>query len=146
VPVKVLFDTSVLVAGSLTQHPNYDPCVAQLQAAQLGQVQGYLSTHSLAETYSVLTRLPLQPRISASYAESVILNLLQYLEAVPLNLVDYQAAIAQMTALNLPGGGIFDALIAQAALKVAADRILTLNPRHFTRLDAAIAQITEVPG
>ena len=144
-PVKVLFDTSVLVAGSLTQHPNYAPCLAHLQAAQGGRIQGYLSTHSLAETYSVLTRLPLQPKILPVYAESVILNLLHYLEAVPLNLIDYQAAIAQMTALNFPGGGIFDALIAQAALKVAADRLLTLNPRHFTRLNAAIAQLVEVP-
>jgi hypothetical protein len=37
-------------------------------------------------------------------------------------------------------------LIAQAALKVSADRILTLNPGHFTRLDPAIAQIVQVPS
>lgn len=70
---------------------------------------------------------------------------LQFLEAVPLEKADYLVAIAQVTALNLPGGGIFDALIAQAALKVFTDRLLTLNPNHFTRLDAAIAQITEIP-
>jgi predicted nucleic acid-binding protein len=51
-----------------------------------------------------------------------------------------------MAALNLPGGGIFDALIAQAALKAEADKILTLNPNHFSRLNTAIARITEVPG
>jgi hypothetical protein len=67
------------------------------------------------------------------------------LDAIPLETADYRFAIAQMTALNLPGGGIFDALIAQAALKVSADRILTLNPGHFTRLDPVIAQITQVP-
>jgi predicted nucleic acid-binding protein len=50
-----------------------------------------------------------------------------------------------MAALDLPGRGIFDALIAQAALKASMDRILTLNPNHFTRLDAAIAQMAEVP-
>ncbi len=51
-----------------------------------------------------------------------------------------------MTTLNLPGGGIFDALIAQAALKVSANQLLTLSPSHFTRLDVAIAQMTGVPG
>jgi predicted nucleic acid-binding protein len=50
-----------------------------------------------------------------------------------------------MTSLNLPGGGIFDALIAQAALKSSADRLLTLNPKHFTRLDTAIADLVHVP-
>ncbi|QYO64936.1 hypothetical protein [Leptolyngbya sp. 7M] len=51
-----------------------------------------------------------------------------------------------MVKLNFPGGGIFDALIAQAAFKVSADQLLTLNSNHFTRLDAPIAQIVKVPG
>jgi predicted nucleic acid-binding protein len=50
-----------------------------------------------------------------------------------------------MSALNLPGGGIFDALIAQAALKASVDRLLTLNPKHFTRLDEAISLLVSVP-
>lgn len=94
----------------------------------------------------MLTRLPIQARILPSYAENIILNLLQYLETIPLRSTDYQAAIAQMATLKIPGGGIFDALIAQAALKAEVDKILTLNPSHFTRLDPAIAQITQVPG
>ena len=92
-----------------------------------------------------MTRMPSQPRISPQAAQILLERCLQYLEAVPLETADYQAAIAQMTALNIPGGGIFDALIAQAALKVSADQILTLNPSHFSRLNTAIAQITEVP-
>ncbi len=143
--MKVLFDTSVIVAASLSQHPSHAPCFIHLQAAKLAQIKGYLSTHSLAELYSVLTRMPSQPRISPQDAKRVIENHLQYLETVVLEQADYQAAIAQMTALNLPGGGIFDALIAQAALKSAADRLLTLNPNHFTRLSAELAQIVYVP-
>ncbi|MBP0012767.1 MAG: hypothetical protein J7545_16210 [Roseofilum sp. SBFL] len=57
----------------------------------------------------------------------------------------YQTAIACMVALKLPGGGIFDALIAQAALKAEVDALFTLNPKHFTRLGPVIAQITQVP-
>ncbi|WP_375466695.1 hypothetical protein [uncultured Nostoc sp.] len=69
----------------------------------------------------------------------------QYLEAVPLLFNDYQTAIAQMATLNLPGGGIFDALIAQAALKAEVEALLTLNPNHFTRLGNAIADIVQIP-
>lgn len=143
--MKVLFDTSVIVAALLPKHPNHAPCFAQLQAAKRNHIQGCLSTHSLAEVYSVMTRMPSQPRISPQEAQNLLERCLQYLEAVSLATVDYQAAIAQMATLNLPGGGIFDVLIAQAALKVSADQLLTLNPSHFTRLDAAIAQMVEVP-
>jgi predicted nucleic acid-binding protein len=55
-------------------------------------------------------------------------------------------AIANMVAFNLPGGGIFDALIAQAALKAEADALLTMNAKHFTRLGEAIAARVQVPG
>lgn len=64
---------------------------------------------------------------------------------MPLLVDDYQTAIAQMVTLNFPGGGIFDTLIAQAALKAEVDALLTLNPNHFTRLGNAIAQIVQVP-
>lgn len=134
-----------MIAALLPQHPNHPPCFVQLQHAELGRTQGYLCTHSLAEIYSVMTRMPSQPRVSPQAANLLLERCLQYLELVSLVTADYRTVITQMTALNLPGGGIFDALIAQAALKVAADRLLTLNPNHFNRLDAAIAQITVVP-
>jgi predicted nucleic acid-binding protein len=144
--VKVLFDTSVVIAALLPKHPSHIPCFAQLQAAELSHIQGYLSTHSLAEIYSVMTRMPSQPRISPQEAKRLLEGCLQFLEAVSLETVDYQAAIAQMVTLNFPGGGVFDALIARAALKVSADQLLTLNPNHFTRLNIAIAKMVIVPG
>ena len=143
--MKVLFDTSVIVAASLPQHPRHVPCFTQLQAAKAEKVQGYLSTPSLAEIYSVLTRMPSEPRMLPQDVRLLIDYQLQYLEAVSLEPVNYRAAIAQMSELNLPGGGIFDALIAQAALKVGVDRLLTLNPKHFTRLSEAIALLVFVP-
>ena len=50
-----------------------------------------------------------------------------------------------MTLLNLPGGGIFDALIAQAAVKASVDVLLTLNPKHFVRLGDEVSSIVQVP-
>ncbi|MGF2038186.1 MAG: type II toxin-antitoxin system VapC family toxin [Nostoc sp. CmiVER01] len=143
--MKVLFDTSVLVPAFIVNHPQHSVCFSKIKAAKSGQTQGFISTHSLAETYSVITRLPIQPRISPQQAEMIIVDMSQYLEGVPLLFNDYQAAIAQMAALNLPGGGIFDALIAQAALKAEVDALLTLNPNHFTRLGNAIAHSVQVP-
>lgn len=143
--MKILFDNSVLVSAIVTSHPQHSACFSKLQAAESKQIQGFISTHSLAETYSVITRLPIQPRINPQEAQSIIVDISQYLQAVPLLVNEYQAAIAQMVSLNLPGGGIFDALIAQAALKAEVDVLLTLNPNHFSRLGTAIAQIVQVP-
>lgn len=108
--MKVLFDTSVLVAALIVSHPHHPACYSQLQAAKSKQVQGFISTHSLAETYSVITRFPIQPRIAPFQAQSIIIDLSQYLEIVPLLPDDYLATIARTVSLNLLGGGIFDAL------------------------------------
>lgn len=143
--VKVLFDTSVLIAALVVSHPQHAICFPRLKASESKQVEGFISTHSLAETYSVITRLPVQPRIAPEQAQSIITDISQHLNTIPLLSDDYLAAIAQMAALNLPGGGIFDALIAQAALKAEVDILLTLNSNHFTRLGEAIANRVQVP-
>lgn len=143
--MKVLFDASVLVAALTVNHPKHSICFWWLKAAESRKFQGFISTHSLAETYSVITRLPMQPRITPQQAQSIIVDISQYLEGIPLLSDDYQAAITQMATLNFPGCGIFDALIAQAALKAEVAVLLTLNPNRFTRLGNAIADLVQVP-
>lgn len=143
--MKVLFDTSVLVAGLIVGHSQHSICFPWLKASESKQIQGCISTHSLAELYSVITRLPLQPRITPGQAQEIISDISFYLEMIPLFSKDYLAAIAQMVALSLPGGGIFDALIAQAALKANVDHLLTINPNHFSRLGEAVASLVKVP-
>jgi hypothetical protein len=100
----------------------------------------------LAELYSVLTRLPVRPPISPAIAQWLINDNLNFFVAIPLTTDDYKQAIANMVGLNLPGGGIFDALIGQAALKAEVDILLTLNPSHFIRLGQDLAQRVQVPS
>lgn len=50
-----------------------------------------------------------------------------------------------MVNLNLTGGSIYDALIAQVALKAGASILLTLNPNHFIRLEEEIANLVQIP-
>lgn len=143
--MKVLFDTSVLVAALIINHPKHSVCFSWLKSAESRNIQSFISTHSLAETYSVITRLPMQSRITPEQAQIIILDISQYLEAIPLLSKDYQTVIAQMANLNLTGGGIFDALIAQAAIKAKVNILLTLNPNHFTRLGDELIKLVQVP-
>ena len=117
----VLFDTSVLVAALIVSHPQNSACFPRLKAAESKQIEGFISTHSLAETYSVMTRFPIQPRITPTQTQSIITDISQHLKIVLLLPDDYLTVIDRMAALNLQGGGIFDALIAQAALKANVD-------------------------
>ena len=143
--MKVLFDTSVLVPAIVTRHAQHDVCWRWLEDARSAQFQGVVSTHTLTELYSVLTRLPYRPVISSSIAQRQIRENLQDFEKVALEMNDYDAAIDRMTLLNLPGGRIFDALIAQAAVKASVDVLLTLNPKHFVRLGEEVSSILQIP-
>jgi predicted nucleic acid-binding protein len=142
--MKYLFDTSVLVAAMMSGHSSYNVCLPLLQKAQARQIVGFISTHTLAELYSVLTRIP-QTKITPDLAQELIRDNLQTFELVSLGAEDYTAAIDLMVKNRIPGGGIFDALIAQAALKADVDVILTLNAKHFIRLGTAIAQKVQEP-
>lgn len=143
--MKVLYDTSVLIAALLVEHSKHATALSKLELARHGHVQGYLSTHSLAELYSVMTRLPPPLRVTPREALVILADLIEYIEPVPLVANDYQRAIGLMTQLNLPGGGIFDAVIAQAALKAGVDHLVTFNGKDFVRLGEEISALVRVP-
>lgn len=143
--MKVLYDTSVLIAALLVEHSSHAAAFSKLELARRGEVQGYLSTHSFAELYSVMTRLPPPLRVTPEEAVEILTDLAEYVEPIPLVATDYQRAIALMAQLNLPGGGIFDAVIAQAVLKTSVDRLMTFNAKDFVRLGQEIAALIQVP-
>ncbi|BAY21268.1 PilT protein domain protein [Calothrix sp. NIES-2100] len=143
--MKILFDTSVLVAAIVADHPSYPEALPWLQRVQAEAIEGFVSTHTLAELYAILTRLPRSPRINPALAQRLLEENLNKFYKVVLTPEDYQATIARMVSLNLPGGGIYDALIAQSAIKANVDILLTLNANDFTRLGEDVAQLVQLP-
>jgi predicted nucleic acid-binding protein len=137
--VKVLFDTSTLVAALVVNHPQHESCFPYLQQAKNQEIQGFIATHTLAELYAVLTRLPLKPPISPTIAQHLIDENFKTFQILPLITHDYYKVIEMMVVKNIVGGGIYDALIAQVVFKEDIDQILTLNPNHFIRLGEEIA-------
>ena len=65
--MKVLLDTSVLVSAMLPDHVHHAHSQPWLERAKAGAFEAVISGHSLAELYSVLTRLPRTPRIGPAY-------------------------------------------------------------------------------
>jgi predicted nucleic acid-binding protein len=143
--MKVLFDTNILIASMVEAHPNHSISLSWIVKLKSKVINGYISTHSIAELYAVMTRLPLS-KLSPQQVHDVIINNLEDFHTVELETTDYLEVLKNITQLNIIGGGIYDAIIAQAALKAKADILLTLNPKHFTRLGVEIAKLVRDPS
>ena len=133
--MTVLFDTSVLVAALVRKHPEHDRAVGWLRRAKSREIQGSISTHSLAELYAVLTALPLSPRISVGAAQRLIReNIWDHFEPIALTAEDYWLTIGSCVELGRQSGAVYDGLIARCAQKTSVDRLLTANCVHFREL------------
>jgi predicted nucleic acid-binding protein len=133
--MKVLLDTSVLVAAMVEAHPMHELALPWLQRVKDGSDIGMVAVHSIAELYAILTTLPVRPRISPSIACRLIRqNVLDSCEIVPLTEQDYVAIIDHLSESGIVGGVMYDALILHAALKVNAERVITLNEKDFQRI------------
>ncbi len=143
--MKVLCDTSVLVPAIISGHPNHSLAFPCLAMAKQKDVQGYLSTHSSAELYSVMIRLPNPLKVSPEEARAVIFDLLESLTPVSVSADGYKTLIENAASHQLVSGIIFDAIIAQAALVAGVERLATLNPKDFNRLGSKISRLVYVP-
>lgn len=133
--MKVLCDTSVLVAALVESHPMHALAFPWLERAKGGEVEVLASTHSVAELYAVLTSLPLRPRISPAVARQLIDEIVEdTVSLIELSVSDYTRVIARMAELGLAGGTVYDALIARAAEKSGVDHLITFNERDFRRV------------
>jgi len=144
--VKTLFDTSLIVSGIVESHPMHAKCLPWLQRAKAGEIECIVVSHTLAETYAVLTTLPVKPRISPLVAQKIIGNNLQAIaRIVPLTITDYRNTIQRMTDMGLSGGTVYDALIATVARRLSVDKLLTLNIDDFRRVWPEGEQVITTP-
>ena len=124
----VFFDTSVLVAASVSSHPHHAQAQPALRRVAKGEDQGFIGVHSIAETYAALTRLPVAPRIQPSEAGRIIReNILKHFALVAAGQAEYLHALATVQEHGWPGAKIYDALLLACAASSGAERIYTFN-------------------
>jgi predicted nucleic acid-binding protein len=131
---RIALDTSVLVAAVIEPHPFHRRASRWIEAISAGRAAAECSWHAAAETWSVLTRLPLEPAISPALAEIAIERLLQKVAPVPLEAGTYRAALRRCSEHGLRSGAIFDALHLISAERRGVDAFVTFNPADFERL------------
>ena len=140
--MRRFFDTSVLIAASYTQHVHHVPSAAVVATASK---QDACALRTLAEIYSVTTGLRAHPRTTAKQAISIIERFRKALTIVSLSDDEFLTVIARTAAGGIIGGAIYDALIAECAVKARADLLVTWNVRDFIRFPK-VAAIVKTPS
>lgn len=144
--MKALFDTSVLVAALLQAHPRHARALPWLRRAKAREIELFVSSHSLAELYAILSAIPTRPRLSPTQVGRLVReNVEATAHLVSLSSADYVATVERASEMGLAGGIIYDALIARAAEKSAVDHLLTFNEADFLRAWPEGASLILVP-
>ena len=141
--MRAFLDTSVLVATFYADHVHH---AASLDLfLRFGKDEACCAAHSLAEVYGTLTGMPPPRRVGGAEALLFLEDVRANLSVVTLNDSEYVEAIRLAASQLVFGGGIYDALLAQCALKANAEAIFTLNAKHFVRLSPRIASLVKAP-
>lgn len=106
--ISVALDTSAAVPYLMTAHPAHHGT-----RRHVGGRPVHLTAHSLAETYSVLTRLPGDARVAPADAANL---LTANFEACLAPRPDDSARLpAVLAPLGISGGAVYDAMVGLAA-------------------------------
>jgi predicted nucleic acid-binding protein len=130
---RLLFDTSVLVAGLIAQHPLHERAGQWLKRVLAGRVAMVLPQHALAECYSALTVLPVRPAVTPELAVRLLRDGIIatcHPTFIALGADDYLDALQRCSLRGRRGGKVHDAVIARCAERGQA-RILTFNHRDL---------------
>jgi predicted nucleic acid-binding protein len=139
-------DASCMIAVVSTWHDSHEACAREVVERPERNETMVLAAHSLAEAYSVLTRLPPGRRLSPAQAlQALEQSFISRSSVVALEGDEYVDFLRGLSARAIAGGLVYDALIAACALKAKVDVLVTLNVRHFLRFaGAGLAVVT--PG
>jgi predicted nucleic acid-binding protein len=103
-----------------------------LEALRDGKHRGYLSTHSLTEICSVLTRTPFRPPVHPTVAlKAVEDQILKSMALVSLDENEYAGVVRRAAHEGWIGGRIHDAIHLECSAKMQCDRVYTFNVRDF---------------
>ena len=133
--MKTLFDTSVIVAGLVEAHPMHYRPFHWIKQAKDGNLELVIAAHTIAESYAVLSSLPIKPRIPPFVARKLLReNIESICKIISLTPAEYLGTIDRLSAIGLSGGATYDALIARVAQKSRVERLVTLNVQDFRRV------------
>ena len=110
----IALDTSVAIALLVRSHAAHSGVVRWWSGREV-----VLSGHALAETYSVLTRLPGDARLTAADAAKLIEE--RFAEPLVFSADRTRRLPRMLSQLGIVGGAVYDAMVALAAVEHDAE-------------------------
>ena len=127
-------DTSVAVPLLVASHRDHADVVRWWDRREIA-----LSGHALAETYSVLTRLPGDARVTPADAARLIGT--RFTAPLTLAHETFGRLPDLLSSLSIAGGAVYDALVALAAIEHDAE-LATRDARAKATYDVLGARVT----
>ena len=143
---RFLLDTSCMVAAVCSWHNDHAETAGDITRRVRRGDKLVSAAPALVEAYSVLTRLPSPQRLSPSDALAVLeMSFVANAQIVALANHSYIALLRKAPTIEVYGGNIYDAVIAECALQARVSTLLTLNQAHFKKWESDRLKII-VPG
>jgi predicted nucleic acid-binding protein len=130
---RYLLDTSCLVAAVCSWHEHHAATRKELERRHAAGETPVLAGHTLAEAYSVLTRLPEPHRLRPEDALDLIEVNWSRARLVALAAAEYWQVVRRCRDTAIAGGAVYDALIAACARKARVATVLTWDTAAFER-------------
>jgi predicted nucleic acid-binding protein len=121
------------VAAVCAWHRHHDATRREIERRDAAGEKLVLAAHSLAEAFSVLTRLPEPHRLRSDDALALIEANWGETRLVALAATDYRATLRRCRDAGIGGGAAFDALIAACARKARVATLVTWDVEGFER-------------
>ncbi len=133
--MRVFFDTDVMVASAIRQHPHFGRADAVLQRCAGGQDEGVIHAHSLLEFHSAVTQLPGALAVPPGLVDTLLgEGILPFVRCVALMPGEVREVQRRAAGHGLIGGIVYDFYHLAVAEREAVDRLYTFNTSHFRRL------------
>jgi predicted nucleic acid-binding protein len=140
-----LLDTSCLVAVVCGWHEHHEATRREIARRQAGGEVLLLAAHSLAEAYSVLTRLPEPHRLRPEDALAVLEANWSETRLIALSGSEYRSLLRGCRDAGIGGGAVYDGVIAACARKARVATLVTWDASGFERF-LEDAPVVKIPG
>lgn len=144
--MKVLFDTSAVVALLVNSHPHHLSANATFKKLRSQKADLFLANHTIAELYSTLTRGISYLDYTGEQAEQLINKTISNFELVDISSSHYLEVVSWLASKNLTGAIIYDALISKSASLIDAAYLVTFNAKDFQRIFPENGADLIIPG
>ena len=141
-PALIAVDATVIVAALVAWHERHEPAAAALEAA-LARKSLVIPAPVLTESYSLMTRLPAQHRLTHADAFHLLRSSFATARVVASKTRDAWTMLRRWSVAGIGGNDVFDLAVVEIAQEAGAKSLLTFRKAELERLAVPGIELVE---